>query len=900
MLNLKPSNSYIAKIIVIIAVILSILPTSRAAELTFNKATIFDINQTIEHVQANYDSFIDYNLSLHKSQYTLYNDNFYFVIENHGLGKELWVHDPNTQKETLVRDINVGYGNSSPADFVVFNSKLYFSAFTEESGRELWAFDEATNDTYLVRDLTAGTDETGKENSSNPTELVIYNDKLFFLIDGETPDTKELWYYQPQNDAFTKVGDNINDYYYSKTVFDNKLYIFSTTKKNYASSPESVLIYDGNGEIKNSNELSPLEFIIAEPHLQIASTIYGSSNYRFVSMDVTTGEISVLYPDDDQLYFSKLDSNFYLFEGSIYIELGIFDDSNSGGRTGIELYRYNISNKSLTLAVEIDTTIDYGGSAKSSRFQSIFSYENRLYFTAVGQLNNRKLWSYTPATAEIKKESKDNNINTMSSDPYDLTLYQGYVYFIAQEFQNNFESTFVIWRLNITRNTLERFKTLDNKYDNYYGYTKPELFLYQNKLGYSINTPDESAQLWLYDNVTTLHELVLDKKTHLISKLSDIQTLSNYMYFGNNVFNKDTKTLSSVPLMSASLGIKHYDKFYFPQYNPEYDVTEIWFHDTVSGDIQAITADNFDDAIHTNLEIEFTIGNKLYFSKVGSSQLFWYDTQTKTFNDTIIAAPLKLKKTYSNQDSYIYNNFIYFDYGDINKTSLYRMNIDTHEIQLMSKLSLNILYSYRGWDLDFFEFNDHLYINGHNGASLWEVSAEQDALATITLGNEYEFFGKNELIYHKGKIISSGHVIKDGMGYGNELVVLDMNDAPLFSIAEHQDSYNEGITVALSASNEDNAELTYHWSQLAGPSITFGAIDEVTLSFIAPDVSVDSNVQIQLIVNDGTSDVTITTTFSIINLSTNDTSKSGGGLYWSVMLLFIVSLKRKFFNLKSF
>ncbi len=106
---------------------------------------------------------------------------------------------PNTisasaAKFHLTKDINV-QTDANPAnnDFIfnrpyaMLNDVLYFSANDGIHGNELWRSDGTAGGTYLVKDLLPGAV------SSNPHEIIVANNKLFFVTQSYISYSFELW-----------------------------------------------------------------------------------------------------------------------------------------------------------------------------------------------------------------------------------------------------------------------------------------------------------------------------------------------------------------------------------------------------------------------------------------------------------------------------------------------------------------------------------------------------------------------------------------------------------------------------------------------------------------------------------------------------------------------------------
>lgn len=114
---------------------------------------------------------------------TAFHDMLFFVYddgdENHG--NELWRTDGTVEGTILVKDIGTGVdvfesaNNSNPAELTVVNNLLYFSAWSPDYGRELWVTDSTRHGTRLVEEMYPG-DYWG----GDPQHLAYFDSTLFF------------------------------------------------------------------------------------------------------------------------------------------------------------------------------------------------------------------------------------------------------------------------------------------------------------------------------------------------------------------------------------------------------------------------------------------------------------------------------------------------------------------------------------------------------------------------------------------------------------------------------------------------------------------------------------------------------------------------------------------------
>jgi len=166
-------------------------------------------------------------------------------------GRELMVLNTNNNVPSLV-DVNPNSGSSNPEELHVYNNYLYFSADVNV-GRELYKFDGSTFS--LVANINTNTPTA----SSTPKDLIEYEGKLFFNAFTFT-DFIELWQLD-ENDNLSIVKSHKDGQVSSDPKplrsFDGKLYMSAEKDNNerelYAMSFETKILATADTDWNNEN-----------------------------------------------------------------------------------------------------------------------------------------------------------------------------------------------------------------------------------------------------------------------------------------------------------------------------------------------------------------------------------------------------------------------------------------------------------------------------------------------------------------------------------------------------------------------------------------------------------------------------------------------------------------------
>jgi ELWxxDGT repeat protein len=121
------------------------------------------------------------------NQFTAVNGKLFFSASEIDQGnEELWSTDGTQLGTDMVKDIGAGY-SSEPTQLINFNNKLFFTAYTNESGREIWQSDGTEENTFQIADINPGS-----QSALNKANFYNWGNILFFSANSGT-NGFELW-----------------------------------------------------------------------------------------------------------------------------------------------------------------------------------------------------------------------------------------------------------------------------------------------------------------------------------------------------------------------------------------------------------------------------------------------------------------------------------------------------------------------------------------------------------------------------------------------------------------------------------------------------------------------------------------------------------------------------------
>lgn len=392
-------------------------------KLFFQGSAASEGNQLMYIDESGTVQMINSGLTNFSPQYLfVFNNKLYFCAENASYDKELYVYD-GINSPSLIANINPT-GSSSPQDFCNFNNVLYFKAYTQAEGEELWKYD-GLNPPSLVIDLMPGA------YGSNPYDLTVYNNKLYFSATDITNSKsdqygRELYVYDGVNapvvfDLFLGVGSSNPDEF---TIFNGKLYFTA----NDGTHGNEIWVIDGNNPPEmifdfyiGDEGLSPSYFSIIDnkmyfqgysPNNGYETWIYDGVNAPFLYTEINQG-FTDSYPFNftyfnDMVYFSALHNQYgqelfnmcpysapveltetacesYNFFGEIITSSGNYEHTEIGANGCDEITYLNLTIENPNYSIEQNAHI-ITVTADNASFQWLDC--NNSYSPIVGETSN--------------------------------------------------------------------------------------------------------------------------------------------------------------------------------------------------------------------------------------------------------------------------------------------------------------------------------------------------------------------------------------------------------------------------------------------------------------------------------------------------------------------------------
>ncbi len=394
---------------------------------------------------------------------------------------EVMVSEGTAASTMLLTNVNKTPIDSKISNLMTFNSALYFGATNNMNGIELWKSDGTAVNTNLVKDILPEF-VNQRPLDSNPMDMIIYEDKLFFsasiLTDGIQYNS--LWE-SDGTEGGTVLVKNIDlqkgqPSLIHKIIYDNKIFF---SAREIGECCFTLWSSDGTevGTVKIEEEVQTPSQKNRNPH--------------------------ALTESDGKLYFIGFDNN-----------------------VGWELWHLKENNK-IEMIKDINPGVAGGFTTNQFYFDiALADFNGNVFFSANDGVHGAELWT-SDGTEEGTIMLKDILPGESGSTPNQFTLYNDELYFFALTEENGRQ----LWKtdgtsagtqlVQINANSPLTLATANN-----------HLFVFKDFLYFSNYTESTGFELWQSDGTdagTFLYNDLIEGQ--LSSSPRNLTAVNDILYF---------------------------------------------------------------------------------------------------------------------------------------------------------------------------------------------------------------------------------------------------------------------------------------------------------------------------------------------------------------------------------
>ena len=477
------------------------------------------------------DIYPNSNKDSYPNNFAVLNDVVYFSATNGTNGFELWKTDGTESGTEMVKDINVGSGNTFSTDtpIVVFNNELFFM-----NGTKLWKSDGTD----------AGTVEV-KEVENYAKGIFIFNSKLHVFNYGNT-----FWSSDGTTSGTTKIETPVTEFWHNGqyAIAGNKLYFQGSDSNGYefwvsdGTAEGTMLVKDIHPEFDDNN----IEDIIGFN----GNAIFTASDKNWFGKELwisdgTEAGTTILKDINKEGNNSSNPQNHFQYGDKI-----LFSADN--GENGIELWMIDSGVASLLKDINVGPSY--------SNPSNFILFNNEVYFSALTKEKGKELWK-TDGTEAGTVIIKD--INAEENDGLSISNFavlNNKLFFFANDGTNGME----LWESDGTETGTKLVKDINGISAN--SISNSELIVFNDELYFTANDGTNGSELYKSDGTETGTALVKDINTSGGSspKHLNVHPYLNKLYFsayngsetnlwesdgtGNNTFKQAVKNPSNFKL----------------------------------------------------------------------------------------------------------------------------------------------------------------------------------------------------------------------------------------------------------------------------------------------------------------------------------------------------------------
>lgn len=355
--------------------------------------------------------------------YTVLNNKLYYgVATNMTFTSDVVEYDssnPSAKTFTQISNIDTSANGDRPTDLFVYNNKLFFFAKNPAgTGLKMYRYDG----TAIVQITALANVNVDDKPASGGFHYAIYNNKLYF---GGAKSATDVRLFEYDDAAGTlKQISNINasvayrDLPRYLTVHNNKLYF----NANNAAGYSKLFSFDGSAIVQVSNTAG---LTVSDNPSNLM--VYNSRLYFRTATNATTQKLARLENDNSITLISNTCSacSDDPYQLTVYDNVLFFSARSTA--TTFKLYKYDSN------VAQVELVADLSGPANSDAPTNLVVYAGKLYFaSAMNASGHRKIYNYMIENGSPQLTQVSNLVNNgtdLASSNFKLLLGGNSLYF---------------------------------------------------------------------------------------------------------------------------------------------------------------------------------------------------------------------------------------------------------------------------------------------------------------------------------------------------------------------------------------------------------------------------------------------------------------------------------------